>query len=140
MSIIILKIALYIVIAVFIWLQVATIRLGRKFSQSKYTPDSTKTYYAHKKAGKRLFWLILIILFGLEAFVRLKGGASVIDRLLVIHIGLSFVYLVLLGLLNWPLSGKGNQKRKKRHKIVAYISLIFFLGMIATAIPIIYRL
>ena len=129
----ILKASLFLVLAVIFWLTWKTSSLGRVMARDRVRRE----YLQHQKHARWLFWSVLVAVVTVEAFVRLKGGLVLADKLLFVHISFSSLYLVGLILLNWPMSGL---RRPTGHKIIAYTTLVCFAGVVATAVPVVWRL
>jgi hypothetical protein len=91
----------------------------------------------HRRSGRMFFLLMILTFSAIEIGVRLNGGVEHVDMLFRIHVAVSTLFILSLMLLNWFFTGLN---RRRMHKKIAYLSLILFLGMIGTAIPIILRL
>jgi hypothetical protein len=91
----------------------------------------------HRRSGRKYFVVTIVAVTFIESSVGLNGGAEHVDMLFRIHIVVSVLFVVCLALLNWFFTGLNH---RRMHKKIAYLSIVLFLVMIGTAVPIIQRL
>lgn len=125
------KVLLYIVLLFICWLTIKTATLGRKATGRNHVHITR-----HRAYALRLFWTIVASVTSVELFVRSQGGRSVTDMLFYWHLGFAIAWVVSLVVLTFLFNGI----KSWLHTWIAYPSLLLFVGTVATAIPIIWRL
>lgn len=126
------KILLFSALGVVWLLFIAAAYSGRRTAQGHVV----RLVPRHRRKGQRLFYTVAGLIIIIEVLVRGRGGASVYDTLLWVHICLSVLFFSCITLMNFWFNGR----RSSLHRWFAYSSLVLLIGVTVTAIPIILRL
>lgn len=94
--------------------------------------------WSHKSYGRLLLWFLLGFSVLLEVFLRFTGKRPLMDGLMIFHVVCAVLFLLGVVALNYPFSGMKSPPRT--HRRLAYITLVFAISTLITALPIIMRM
>lgn len=124
-------------IIIFFLLGLMVINMGFLIVSGRKATRSLPTPIAHKRGARVLLGITLVLIGVIERGVSSRGGLQHLDELFFIHVTVATMFLFLLILINFWLTG---EKHPPLHGLLAYAALLMFAGMLITGIPLVLRL
>lgn len=130
------KVLLFAGLLILIVVVQRTFYFGRRLAGRSSFTSKIQNKKTHKWFARITLWVMIIAVLLIEAWIRFTPHQAKKDWVFYTHLSGAVVFLTCLVMLLTRFNGN----RSKQHKGIAYISLVAFIVIVATAIPMILRI